>query len=72
MFFSGQHFVVLNFAYYTHRSMDRDGDMKVDLEEFLSACLGDEELCRLLESGLGQEMWGTTTATAQQQGERKQ
>ncbi len=41
------------------RAMDADGDMRVDEREFLSACLGDEELGRLLESGLGGEgVWG--------------
>ncbi len=33
--------------------MDRDGDMKVDVAEFVNACLEDQELAELLESGMG-------------------
>ncbi|TRY76396.1 hypothetical protein TCAL_17421 [Tigriopus californicus] len=39
------------------RVMDQDGDMKVSKEEFLNACLKDEELCGLLQKSVGEEMF---------------
>lgn len=39
------------------RAMDKDGDMKVSKEEFLTACMQDEELCELLQKSVGEEMF---------------
>lgn len=39
------------------RQLDSDGDMKVTKQEFIDACLGDAELCTLLETSLGEDMW---------------
>jgi hypothetical protein len=39
------------------RTLDLDGDMRIDSEEFVKACLQDEQICKLLEEGLcGQAM----------------
>jgi hypothetical protein len=35
------------------RTLDLDGDMKIDSEEFVKTCLQDEQICKLLEEALG-------------------
>lgn len=35
--------------------MDKDGDSKIKLKEFIEACLQDKELCDLLEGTMGQQ-----------------
>ena len=35
--------------------MDIDGDLKVNEAEFVSRCLKDKDLCRLLEGTMGEK-----------------
>ena len=48
----------LNFDYNKRgieifRNMDKSGDMRINCEEFVNACMTDSELCVLLEDMFG-------------------
>ncbi len=50
---SSWYFLTNPFLGQVFRAMDKNGDLKVNSEEFVSACLQDEKLCSLLEESIG-------------------